>query len=810
MMVDGGYIIAPNRNNVIEANSGALTFFNSATVTNLENQISNLRSALNTAGHSDIPIAITEANICHSNDIDNTAEFSNSANANLNTTPGANDLLTGNGANSFIAGQFWAEILNVAMKKDIEFVNFWSVIEGDSVYDAVNDPAENHKRTNAGFIDYRGSTGYKKKSSYYHFQMVAENFRDSLLDVSDNRDSVKAFASLSPWNGISVMLMNQEIGNTMSYTVDLNSSASTSTLRVDVDAGIAKSYTSTIEGESTQLLLFDLAGNLKRKCIYELNGNADSNLPPTCTDYCIDSSDAYLADFPGYDGYEPNTIYPYWLTFSEDMWVRNDAPTLTSVTTDPPMYANEFQHQNPIWVNDTADAPWVYAKVRNRGCDSIHGRLHLYYSRASLGDKWSTTPTGPGRRRGWVEIASGPSPGDTLGIQVDLAADEEGTYTARWDSIAYQTDPGGSSFEFCLLARFESAGDPMYTELNDTAAGWNAQLNNNIIQKNVTVVDTSTTDSICVYVTNMQPIEATAKIQFFASEMGCNTFFDAGGHVSVDLGQDLWDIWDDGGQVNDGVKSMPGSTVIELTKSDAYIDNLVLDAQMQTQICFDFTYEVGTPGIKYNFDAREFVDGVFTGAERYIITYPDCPQVQTIDDSRIDLGCGIKLKTNPDLKDASWTWIIYECKGDSSSVGDTISILAEPDVKPDFTTTYQVFLKQSNGCFSTDFVTITVTEDTCVERKPVVQNQLMNEAQRLDCIPNPASNSALFIYSAQENASSEIRVYNMMGQEMSRYKLEKNSSSVRADYSEYQNGIYFYSLLVNGKKVQTKKLVITK
>lgn len=706
--------------------------------------------------------------------------------ANINTQSITGDPLHGVKANSFIAGQYWLDIANVAAENKVAFITYWSAVEGSMGY---------------------MKSDSTKKPTYYHFQM-GDNYQGDYLFTADNHPKVKAFASRSDYIGYTVTIMNQNIDSStyVSYTVSFDSTASTGTFRINFDAGLTGiNYSDTIEGQSTMQLQFDLSGNIKRRCVYEKHGNANLGIAPTCIDYCIGSTDAYLKDHPDDDGGEPSTIYPYFLTFSEDIWVRNHEES--QVSSSPPVYANEFSHENPIWTNDIDSVPWVYAKVRNRGCDTVTGKLHLYYTRASLGDKWTTASTGPGIHQSWIEI------GDTLGQSVVLAQDENGTYAFKWDAISDQPSPTSSDFDFCLLARFVAASDPMYQELSDTAAGWNAQLNNNIIQKNVILVDTSFIHMQCIQVTNLQTDEGIATIQFVAKDRNSNNFIRNGGKVFVDLGEDLWTLWDDGGQVDSGVRAVPASTIIEIVTEDAFIGNIALEGQTQLPICFDFLYNPGAPGSTYEFDVREFLDDDFTGAERYILNYPDCPQVDAGPKQEVNSGCEFEMAASPDVE-GSYTWTIYSCPEAPDNEGNVVSTNRRATLTATYTTIYQVTLRLANGCYSTDFVQIDVLEGEC-EHKPIfVQNELENpenkKSQLLNCVPNPATNLTRFNYTLERNASAEIRLLSPVGTILNTFQLSQNSESLEVDCSAYNNGIYFYSLIVNGANVQTKKLVISK
>ncbi|MCW3102147.1 MAG: hypothetical protein JWO09_587 [Bacteroidetes bacterium] len=191
--------------------------------------------------------------------------------ANVNWQNSATDNLNGLGANSFIGGQFLAEMLGISMKNGVDFVNLWSVVEG------------NNTALNIGYVD--AQTGIKKPT-YYHFKMMADNFKGSYTGTTDNQANVKTFASKSGQQ-VNVMVMNEDVAANYSYTVSLNSAAVTgpSTLKITVNAGITGAYTDVIPAQGTVLLTFNSStGRLIRKIAYSLT-NALANQEPVTTMY---------------------------------------------------------------------------------------------------------------------------------------------------------------------------------------------------------------------------------------------------------------------------------------------------------------------------------------------------------------------------------------------------------------------------------------------------------------------------------------------------------------------------------------------
>jgi hypothetical protein len=216
----------------------------------LNTRIAAANSAHNRSGSSALKTAVTEANI----------NYRNSATDNLN----------GNGANSFIGGQFIAEMFSIGLKNSVSFMNIWSVVEG------------NNTELNIGYID---KTTGQKKPAYYHFQMMAENFKGNFLPGTSNQANVKAFGSQSSQN-IQVLIMNQDMGANHNYTVRLNSSqiAGNSGLKVNVNANVNIEYNGTINNQTTLLLTFSPAGVLLKKTEYSIT-HAQNNQAPVVTNY---------------------------------------------------------------------------------------------------------------------------------------------------------------------------------------------------------------------------------------------------------------------------------------------------------------------------------------------------------------------------------------------------------------------------------------------------------------------------------------------------------------------------------------------
>ena len=188
--------------------------------------------------------------------------------ANINYTNSSTDDLYGFGTKSFLGGQFWAEMMGLAMRRGLDFVTFWSTIEGSNG------------------TSYLSSDGSTKYPAYYHFQMMAQNFHGNSVSTTDTQTNVKTFASKDT-SQIAVMIMNEDQSSTFDYVVrfDNTSIVSSRPLKINVDANVAVENLGTIAPESSILLVFNTSGTLTKKIEYKLYGNANLGNGPTTTTY---------------------------------------------------------------------------------------------------------------------------------------------------------------------------------------------------------------------------------------------------------------------------------------------------------------------------------------------------------------------------------------------------------------------------------------------------------------------------------------------------------------------------------------------
>ena len=74
--------------------------------------------------------------------------------------------------------------------------------------------------------------------------------------------------------------------------------------------------------------------------------------------------------------------------------------------------------------------------------------------------------------------------------------------------------------------------------------------------------------------------------------------------------------------------------------------------------------------------------------------------------------------------------------------------------------------------------------------------------------PNPANNFVSVDYYQKGNSEARIAIFNLLGSKVKEIELAKSFGTLTINTSDFIEGIYFYSLLINNEASQTQKLII--
>ena len=84
-------------------------------------------------------------------------------------------------------------------------------------------------------------------------------------------------------------------------------------------------------------------------------------------------------------------------------------------------------------------------------------------------------------------------------------------------------------------------------------------------------------------------------------------------------------------------------------------------------------------------------------------------------------------------------------------------------------------------------------------------------SELLDNVPNPSNDRTTIYYNLAKGVNTGIiRVTDIRGKIVANLPVTNGSNSIEIDCSQYSPGIYFNSLVISEKIINTKKMVITK
>ncbi len=90
-----------------------------------------------------------------------------------------------------------------------------------------------------------------------------------------------------------------------------------------------------------------------------------------------------------------------------------------------------------------------------------------------------------------------------------------------------------------------------------------------------------------------------------------------------------------------------------------------------------------------------------------------------------------------------------------------------------------------------------------------IDENMLSGIKFSDIYPNPANDFVTLDYKLVPGVKGgSVRISNLLGAVVSETAIDLNSNSVRMDVSNLEGGIYFYSVVLNGEILHSKKLII--
>ncbi len=160
-----------------------------------------------------------------------------------------------------------------------------------------------------------------------------------------------------------------------------------------------------------------------------------------------------------------------------------------------------------------------------------------------------------------------------------------------------------------------------------------------------------------------------------------------------------------------------------------------------------------------------------------------------------------------------------ECFDSKRDLGDVKVSLSPGEIVTDFYLEFELGLVETRGSFDLFFVNEDNIRDAFVvqakyevETPSVAEEGYENEEISLtDVYPNPSQRIAQIDYEIKDfGVEARIAINSFIGNPVASYDLNPEINTLVINVSDFNPGVYFYTLFVDNKNIVTKKLVVKK
>jgi len=126
---------------------------------------------------------------------------------------------------------------------------------------------------------------------------------------------------------------------------------------------------------------------------------------------------------------------------------------------------------------------------------------------------------------------------------------------------------------------------------------------------------------------------------------------------------------------------------------------------------------------------------------------------------------------------------------------------------------YGMFAKDSNLYIGGGFTQVGSTPANHIAvwgNNPVGINEIQKNKKETKVFPNPNNGNFTFEYELKNNESGTMNIIDITGKLVASYPLVNTKNSLQINAKDLNNGVYLYHVVVNGKTINTDKLVIIK
>lgn len=484
--------------------------------------------------------------------------------------------------------------------------------------------------------------------------------------------------------------------------------------------------------------------------------------------------DLYMKDCISDLAQEPSGCTEFW--DSPDIWIRNNQD-------------NQSWNQNAIY-RANGSPNYIYVKIRNNSSvASLNSeQLKIYWSKANSSYAWPDYWDGTVKNTNGKPLSGGlpsvsiPSipPGGTAIISIPWVVPNPADYS--------NVD---EPWHYCIMARVESIYDQMtFPETSDS--GFNIRNNNNIAQKNISVVNPSPGNPIgaLVNVGNPFPNNRIFNFEFKINPAEVGSLIYEEAEVTFSLDNRLLQTWIDGGSQLNNIEQIEENK-FKIIGNNATLSNLNFEPHQMDLLTLSFNFltaEITDKNQYIYYLIQKDSNNNIIGGETYEIIKNDNRDLffaQVLGETEVDKNQSVLLSADQINEPAVYNW--YDENGNLLHEGI------------DFNTSVTIGKNYK--------LEVIALADGYKDYKEVELTLKPNSIETI--YPNPATDFINLNYKINNGNSAYLSITGVNISNVSNnYILDINQDSAVLNVSNYPVGIYVITLVTDGIVSDSKNIII--